>query len=159
MSWQDEMVPIVRALINDMDSPTTYSDTRLEETIVIAAQMTNLFITFGNTYTISVSSTSISPDPTESRDDAFINLVSLRAACFIYDSEAKQASRLGIRVNDGPSSIDVSGRLSSALALAKKFQDMYDFARVQYLAGNSIAGQAVLTPYTNQNVTANDNMV
>lgn len=159
MAWQDEMVPIVRALIDDVTSPVTYSDTRLEETIVISAQILNLNIAFNQTYTINVATTSISPDPTDVRDDAFINLVSIRAACFIYDSEFKTASRLGIRVTDGPSSIDVSGRLTSALTLSKKFQDMFEKAKIDYLAGNSIAGQAIMTPYTYENLDSQDNMV
>lgn len=151
MSWSDEMVPVVRVLINDLGSPTTYTDSRLEEVIVVAAQLLLKEIDWDKTYVISISASSITPDPTsDARDDAFINLVCLKAASFIYDSEAKTASVMGIRITDGPSTIDISGRLSSSLALSEKFREDFRRAKIEYLAGNSRAGHAILTPYTNR---------
>lgn len=158
MAWQDEMIPIVRALIGDSDSPTTYSDTRIEETLVVAAQLIYATIDFDNDYTITISTTTISPDPTTSpKDDGFINLTCLRAACFILDSEARSASRYGIRVHDGPSIIDTNGRLSSSILLSKQMKANFDFAKVEYQAGNSRAGEAILSPYTNLNVMSQSN--
>lgn len=159
MAWQDEMIPIVRALINDTETTTTYSDSRLEETIVIAAHLLNVNINFDNNYTITIATTTISPDPTSgTKDIAFINLVCLRAALFIYDAEAKTASRLGIRVSDGPSSVDTSGRLSSSLELSKQMKQNFELAKIEFMAGNSRAGQAVMTPYTNTRVPIQDNL-
>ena len=53
MSWQNEMVRIVRFLINDIDA-SSYTDERLEETILVAAQSVYASIDFPNTYTIDV---------------------------------------------------------------------------------------------------------
>ena len=38
MAWQDEIIEIVRVLIGDMSDCPTYSDERLERTILVCAQ-------------------------------------------------------------------------------------------------------------------------
>lgn len=158
MSWQTEITPIVRILIDDYAEPYTYTDSRLEEIIVIAAQMLITSIDWDKTYTISIPDVSISPDPTaNTKDNAFINLTSLKAACFILMSEAKTASRQGIKISDGPSSIDTTGRLQSALKTADTMCKNFDMAKLEYMAGNSRAGEAVLTPYTREDLPPGDN--
>ena len=41
MSWQIELPIIVRTLINDLDVTPTYTDDRLQQTLVVAAQYVN----------------------------------------------------------------------------------------------------------------------
>ena len=76
MAWQSEMTTIVRHLINDTDiSDPTFTNSRLETSILVAAQLMNNEINFGKVYTIDVDGCSLSPDPTvETKDNAFINL-------------------------------------------------------------------------------------
>lgn len=159
MAWQDEMVPLLRAMINDNDSPTVYSDTRLEELIVASAQLVIIEMSFDSTYTITLSTTTISPDPTSPRDNAFINLVSIKAAAIVYCSEAKVATKQSFSVTDGPSSVSTSGRMQGALQLCKMWNDNFRLAKVEYLAGNSVAGQAILSPYTQNILGSQDNFV
>ena len=65
MSWQNEMTLIVRHLINDLDSSDyTFTDTRLEEAVLVSAQLASLEIDFENTYTIDVDSSSLTTDTT-----------------------------------------------------------------------------------------------
>lgn len=147
------MVPIVRYLIDDAVVPYTYDDSRLQQTIVISAQLTLLEVHFDKDYVVDVAGSGISPDPTaDPRDDAFISLVSLKTACVVLGAEVKDASQSGVRIMDGPSTIDLTA--GSAITV-KRWQDMcgkYTMARRQYLGGNSRAGQAVIGPYTNESI-------
>ena len=149
MVWQTEMVRIVRHLINDVDA-TSYADDRLEETILVSSQLVLHEIDFDNTYTVDVDGLSLSPDPTglANKDNAFINIISLKSACIILSSEVRTHGLNAIRMSDGPSSIDMTG---IARNIAVSSQDMcgrYEHAVMQYKAGGSIAGQAILGPYS-----------
>ena len=50
MAWQNEMTLIVRHLINDLDSSDyTFVDSRLEEAVLVSAQLSLLEIDFEKT--------------------------------------------------------------------------------------------------------------
>ena len=77
MSWQGQMGTIVRYLIDDVD-PTnyTYSDHRIETTILVAGQLTQMNVDFSKSYDINVENCTLDPDPTvEVEDKAFITLI------------------------------------------------------------------------------------
>lgn len=157
MSWQGEMTTIVRHLVNDLESDNyTYTDSRLETAILVAAQIVISEIDFENSYIIDVEQCTLSPDPTDpgddlsvaNKDDAFINLVSLKASCIILGSEFKTQSLNAVRITDGPSSMDFT-------AIAGNIKLLYDSACKQYeeykfslKAGASAVGKAILTPYS-----------
>ena len=153
MTWQNEMVRIVRFLINDLDA-TTYEDCRLEETILVAVQLLIDQLDFANTYTVDVDSLVLSPDPTTltTKDNFFINVASIKAACIVLGSEAKTLAAQSARIKDGPSSIDISSAYQSVHQLYKELCDKLDKMILDYNAGNSVAGQAVLTPYTYEGI-------
>ncbi len=95
MAWQNEMTLIVRHLVNDLDSSSyTFQDDRVEESVLVSAQLAALEIDFESTYTIDVDSLTLTPDPTTSsnKDDSFINLVSLKTAQMLLGSELKTHS-------------------------------------------------------------------
>ena len=86
MSWQGQMGTIVRYLIDDVDPDNyTYSDHRIETTILVAGQLSQISIDYGQSYDINVENCTLSPDPTDSdnEDEAFISLVCVKAACII----------------------------------------------------------------------------
>lgn len=157
MSWQGEMTTIVRYLVNDVDpSSYTFSDDRIETTILVSAQLVLTEVDFENTYTVDVEQCYLSPDPTDpttglataNKDDGFINLVSLKTACIVLGSEMKTHSLTSIRVSDGPSSVD-------STSVAKNLQFLYEHAckkyeeyKFNYLAGTNSAGKAILSPYS-----------
>lgn len=157
MAWTTDMVLMTRYLVNDIDS-ATYSDARLKQSLVIAANLVLTEINFDQSYTIDIGAVTISPDPTvvSPKDVAFINLVCLKTAVVIFSNEAKLASRQGITVKDGPSSIDTSGRLSSSLQMLDRAKADFDKAKVDYLVGNARAGQIILGPYTVENISGGD---
>lgn len=151
MGWYNEMVLILRHLINDLDSSSeTYDDDRLEETLIVAAQLIMTQIDFDQTYTIDVDLHSISPDPTlaGSKDDDFINLTCIKAATIIIGGEAKVLAKQSFTVKDGPSSISVKGAYDATRDLLDKMNEDLALAIQQYKAGNSVVGKAILSPYT-----------
>ena len=151
MAWQNEMVRIVRHLINDLDSSNyTFTDDRLEESALVAAQLLLKEVDFDNTYTVDTDALDMSPDPTTlaTKEDAFINLVCLKSACVILGSEVRTNSLNAIVVKDGPSSIDMRGIAAGLNNIYKDMCAKYDHYVMQWKAGNSIAGQAILSPYS-----------
>lgn len=153
MAWQTEMVYILRHLIDDYivdddDSNATYANTRLEETILVAAQLVQTDgVEFSNTYLVDVDACTLSPDPTVgTKDNAFINLAVLKAACIIISSSYRTAASQGIRITDGPSTIDLSGKATALKDASKEMCERYESAKTQFnLSG--VLGQAILTPY------------
>ena len=151
MSWQGQISTMVRHLINDVDPANyTYSSKRLETTILVAAQLLSTETTLRQEYTISIADCSLSPDPTdaETKDSDFISLVSLKCACIILGSEVKKEAGNTISIKDGPSAIDLRGVASTILALYKDLCGKYQQLLLDYSAGNSIAGSAILGPYS-----------
>jgi len=151
MSWQGNTIAVVRQLIGDTDSTSyTYSDTRIETTVLTAAMLVNTNTNFTNTYTIDIEGCSISPDPTDTatKDDPFVALISLKSACIIVGSEVRKESGNAISIKDGPSAIDLRGVTDTLLKLYKNLCDKFEETLFQYRAGDSVAGQAILTPYS-----------
>lgn len=152
MTWQTEITPIVRYLVNDVGSGV-YSDNRLQETIVIAAQLMVYDVNFDKDYTISVNNGTISPDPTdETRDDAFINLAAMKASCIILQGEIGTKANQAFKITDGPSTIDTG---QSVLFTQKRLDDIcgkYEKYRKQYLLGTAKNSACVIGPYTNESV-------
>ena len=144
------MGTIVRHLVNDTDSDNyTYPDNRIETTILVAAQLVSTEIDFEQTYTVNVDSFTLSPDPTDSsaKDDGFINMVSLKAACIILGSEYKTHSLSSIRVTDGPSTIDMAGIATNFKSLWQDLCSRYEQYKLNYIASNGNTGEAVLSPF------------
>ena len=157
MTWQNEVVRIVRFLVNDLEA-VSYSDDRLEETVLVAAQLLISNVDFDNTYTVDVDSLSLSPDPTtlSTKDNNFINLLSVQTACIVLGSEAKTLAAQSYRIKDGPSSIDISSAYSSVHQLYKEMCDKLLKMIVDYKMGNSVAGHVVMTPTTCEYLSDNN---
>lgn len=150
MSWQNEMGIIVRHLINDLDSSNyTFTNDRVEEAILVAAQLVFLDVDFEQTYTIEVDGSSLSPDPTDSsnKDDSFINIVCLRTACLLLGSEVKTNALSAMSIKDGPSAIDTRGIVANLHILHKGLCERYEDAKMQYKL-NGVVGQAIFSPYS-----------
>lgn len=148
--WNTEISTIVRYLVNDTDtSSPSYPDERIEQTILVAAQLVSTEIDFEQVYTINVERCSISPDPTEpsSKDDGFINLISLKAACIIIGAEYKTHSLSAVRVSDGPSSIDMGGVATNFKSLYADMCERYEKTKLNFATTNNNVGEAILSPY------------
>lgn len=150
MSWQGQMGTIVRYLIDDVDPDNyTYSDHRIETTILVAAQLTQMNVDFSKNYDVNVENCTLDPDPTTSPEDKpFITLICLRAACIIVGSAIRSESGNAISIKDGPSAIDLRGVTATLATLYKDLCQKFEQALLDYRAGSSIGGQAILGPYS-----------
>jgi hypothetical protein len=121
----------------------------LETSILVSAQLISIETDFINVYSIDIANNNLSPDPThEPIDNAFINLTALKSACIIVGSELKTEASNAISIKDGPSAIDLRGVASTLSMLYKDLTDKYNKLLLDYRAGNSIAGHAILSPYS-----------
>jgi hypothetical protein len=150
MSWQGQMSTIVRHLINDLDySNYKYSDKRIETSILVSAYLVANEADFPNDYNINVEKCDITPDPTEesAKDTDFVILTCLKTACVIIGSEIRLEASNAISIKDGPSAIDLRGVAGTLTVLYKDLCDKFESAMLDYRAGSSIAGHAILGPY------------
>jgi hypothetical protein len=146
--WQNELVRIVRFLINDIDG-VTYTDDRLEETILVAAQLLQSTMDFDTTYTVDVDQVTLSPDPTEgTKDNFFINCLAMKAAIIVLGSECKTSAAQAYRIKDATSSLDSTASYQSLHQLYKELTEQLAKYIMDYRAGNSIVGGCVITPTT-----------
>jgi hypothetical protein len=91
-------------------------------------------------------------------DFAFITLICLRSACIIVGSQIRSESGNAISIKDGPSAIDLRGVTATLSVLYKDLCAKYDQAELDYRAGSSVAGQAILGPYSpgSSNISRNN---
>lgn len=151
MSWQTTMTQIVRGLIFDLTSPYTYTDERIQDIIAIAGTLVISDVDFSYTYTIDVSTPSISPDPATSSDDDFVALVCLKTACIISQGEHRTASRQAFNVKDGPASIDTRSKAEYLGGLANNVCEAYEKAKRSFQIGDGSVGKAIVGPYNAYN--------
>ena len=150
MAWKTELVQLVRNIIGDTDiSSPTYTDERLQEVIMTSAQLLQGDVDFSQDYTIDIDQCVLSPDPTitGSKDNDFINLVALRTACIIANSEFRTAANKAYNFVDGPSKIDGRDVAESLYKLAQDICSAFENAKKAYRAGNSTAGAIIISPY------------
>lgn len=151
MAWNKEIPLIVRVIIDDLSSPYKYSDNRLSQVIVVAAQFVKEDLTGSESYNINIERPEITPDPTvsDTRDDIFINCVALKTACIIDQSSIRtKAATEGIRAALGPASLSVSGNMTGfkilldqgPCALYSKFISDWDIANATNIA-------SILSPF------------
>lgn len=150
MSWNTEIVTIVRHLIDDTDfSSPRYPDERIEQAILVSAQLIQTEINFENSYTINVEQCALNPDPTllPDKDDGFINLTALKTACIILGAEYRTYGLSAIRVSDGPSSIDMGGAAGHMKNLYDSLCERYENYKINFAAVNNNIGKVVLSPF------------
>lgn len=147
--WLVELVLMLRLMINDMADPPTYSDTRLGQLIVMAARYVMNEVEVG-TYRINVKDLVISPDPTaeDSRNEGFINLIILKAACLADFATFRVKAQLeGVKATLGPANLQVSGNIGGFKTLIEKGPcAAYEEFRFRYALGQ-FRGKAIMTPF------------
>lgn len=154
MAWQAELDILLRVLINDTETPQSFSNSRLEQVIVVAGRLVVQELDFSIAYSMDVVNISITPDPTDTvgstRNDSFINLVCAKAACIVDRGSALKAASQAIRVKDGASEVDLRDTFKAKLALLNKgwcavYEDMKD----EYIVSQTgvVVGAAILSPF------------
>lgn len=149
MSWNIEIPIIVRTLINDMGPEYQYADDRIIQVITVAAKYVQFDVTLQHLYNVDVSTLSITPDPTDDRDEIFISLVSLKAACIIDQSSLRTRAVLeGVRASLGPASLSVGNSLDGWKTIIEKGAcAMYDELTSHWDVKDASAIAAILSPF------------
>lgn len=152
--WEDVLVKMLRAEIDDLDS-SRYTDSRLQDVIVISAYKVLQAADFYNEYDVNISNVTISPDPVSINDLDFSVLTVAKAACTILSGEAKSAASKAVMIKDGPSVLDnrtASNNLQqSAKTICDAYKEMldaYNFSGGKGDNANMVLGQFVLGPYS-----------
>jgi hypothetical protein len=153
MSWNIELPIIVRTLINDASEAPVYSDERLLQIVAVAAKYVQFDVVLDHLYTVDVINPNISPDPTLDRDEIFISLVSLKAACIVDQSTFRTKAALeGIRASLGPASLSVGGSLSGWKTLLDKGPcALYEELTSHWDVKDATAVRAILSPFVGNN--------
>lgn len=149
MPWQTEIPIIVRTLINDLEDQPVYSDERLHQVIAVAARYVQFDVVLDHEYAIDVANVSITPDPTIDRDETFISIVSLKAACIIDQSALRtRAATEGIRTALGPALLSVNGNLEGfKLILQMGPCAAYDELVSHWDVAQATTARAILSPF------------
>lgn len=149
MAWQDDLTIIVRTLINDLDSPYEYSDQRIQQVLVVAAKFVQFDVNLDYIYNIDVVNSSITPDPIENKDDIFMSLTALKAACIVDQGAFRTKAALeGIKTSLGAANLSIGGSTQG-------FKDiinhgacaLYDELTAHWDVKNASAIAAVLSPF------------
>lgn len=149
MSWQNEIPIIVRTLINDFGDQPNYSDDRLLQVISVAAKYVQFDVTLDHTYQVDLSNFNITPDPTADRDEIFIALVGLKAACIIDQSTYRTKAALeGIRAALGPAQLSVAGQSSAWNTILDKGPcAAYDELTSHWDVAQATNAKTILSPF------------
>lgn len=151
MAWQSEATEVFRVMLLDLNDTPTYSDSILQRVLIVSAQTVLLEMDFSQDYVVDIGKMTITPDPTatSTRDNSFINLSCLKAACILDKGESRIAASKGFSIKDRDHAVDLRGITEARLALLEKgWCKTYDDAKLEYLAGQvRVAGAAVMTPF------------
>lgn len=151
MAWQEELIPMVRTLVNDLDEPYNFSDYRIQQVVVVAGKYVQFDVNLDHIYNINVSSQTITPDPTADNDDIFISLVCLKAACIIDQGTLRTKAALeGIKAVLGPANLTIGGGGGGSYwkdIIDKGACGMYDELTSHWDVKNASAIRAVLSPF------------
>ncbi len=155
MAWQDEMIPMLRIIINDFSETPDYNDGQLTQVLTVAAKYVSQEISTTNTYVITMGCT-IAPDPTELGDDAFVNFVVLKAACLIDQGKLRTAAMsAGIKAVCGHATLDTMGQLSGFKDIINMTAcEMYEQLKQDWNFGGGMFNvcRFVLGPYGSENL-------
>lgn len=149
--WDIEIPIIVRSLINDMGDEPTYSDDRIKQLIAVSANYVLQDANLSVEYTVDVINETITPDPSanESRDNVFVGLLALKAACLLDQSTFRtKAVSEGIRTALGSANISVAGNLAGYQTLLEVGPcKLYENLVMEYNISNATAVSAILSPF------------
>ena len=159
MAWQNDMVGMLRVLINDTEAPQTYTDARLQNLIVVGAIYVDQELDFDTTYDMDVATTGIAPDPTldATKDIPFTNLTVLKSACLTDHSTFRtKALTAGFEAKCGPAVLKTLKHLDG-------FKDLltmgpcaaYDELKHQYQMNDTNLLFAIFSPFTSDDFDAN----
>ena len=155
MYWGPELLIMIRILINDLETPATYSDDRITQLAVVSARYVIMDANLSVSYSLNIVAKTISPDPADpnSYDDIFLGLIALKSACLLDQSTFRTRAALeGLSARLGPAALTVGGSLSGYKTILESGPcALYDALVFDYNVGNATAVRAVLSPFVGNN--------
>jgi hypothetical protein len=157
MAWEDELVKMLRIVVNDIGDEPTYGDGRMEQTLAVAAQYVKEEVGgFDYTYDIDINTPDIIPDPTVVNDDAFSNMIVLKAACIIDQGTFRtKALQAGVKIKCGPAVLETLKTLDGFKQLLEFGPcAAYEEMKKQLAfggAGSASVVKAILSPFCGNN--------
>lgn len=147
MAWQDTLVRMLRVIVNDNSGELLYTDTRLLQTLVVAAHYVQTEVPFDTAYTIDIMTNDITPTPLT--DVGFANLVVLKAACLLDVGQYRTKIIIaGLSAKCGPVSLDTGGHLAGFKELLTLGPcAAYEALKRDVALGNAQACAAILSPF------------
>lgn len=152
MAAPDNLISLLRTVIQDDPDSPRYTDAALSRAIVSAALFIRAEVKLEQTYIIDITGETISPDPTitpttEDPDDNYTTLIIYKSACIIATGEQKKGAKTGgVSIVDGPDKIDTTKQSQALKEAAETYCKMYSDAKIQYAAG-ILPGHAVMGAY------------
>ncbi len=135
-----------------MDDTPEFDDERLTRVLLVAALQVNNSVDFENDYTIDIQTSTLSPDPTlaETKEDAFLNLMTIKAACIMERGQAIKTASQAISAREFSTSINLTGVAKAKLDLLLKggWCAVYEQEVLDHqMSGIGTAGAAILGPF------------
>lgn len=150
--WKVALVGMLRYLINDMDTPYTYTDDKLKNMILYGAFLVDKDISFGQSYTFDLTQLTITPDPVINKDFAFINLSILKAAVVLARNQLRTQVGQAVKWKDGQSSFDGTELYKSYQAILTSVENDFNQAWMQYQFGDTAPGRTILTAFSSDRI-------
>lgn len=149
--WKEEAVVILRNILQDVNEEK-YKTCDLEQLLLVSAFMLLQEADFEQDFVVSIKKKTISPDPSAeaTKDESFINLMCLKAACNLNQGKALNEASNAFSGKDGFSSFDFRGVADSLIKLLLKggWCAIYEKQLENYILGkDSVAGMAVMGPF------------
>lgn len=149
--WPNDIIRMVRSLIDDddLDVGYSYSDVRLKTLITVAALHVIMTEDFSYDFTIDIANDEISPDPSDKGPNGrfFQLLTAFRVALMVAESDYRISAGKAILLKDGPSQINLQGAAEGKRRLFEAAQERYEKARIAYRTGDGSVGEAIVAPY------------
>ncbi len=152
MSWDSEVVLLLRNYVGDTSTTAPkYTDDSLASILVTAAQFVIFDAPLKNTYIANVENPSLSPDPTsratsESRDDAFINLMILKSVWMLCNAELRVFGAQAIGIRDGTSAVDLKRDMRSLNGILRDHEKAYFEYKNRYIREANHTGRVITSP-------------
>lgn len=147
--WTDILPLMLRHVINDVDTPQTYTDNRLQLALLVGAQFVTAEVNLSQKYQLDFIQVSINPDPTSQSapDEWMMNLMVMRSSIMMLSNNLKVAANSAWVIKDTDMTADLRKVADVNKQLLDEIKGMYDHAKAEYMVGVNPQVSAVLTPF------------
>jgi len=149
MSWDVDLVTILRVLIGDLNLPQKNTDIYLKKILITAGVLVSNEIDLSNNYVFDITGVTIVPDPIILGDIQVQALLPLKASCLLNQSDFRIALSQGVSIRDGDTQITTSVSFAGYADILKLGPcKSYELLINKLTAASSaLVGKAVLGAY------------